>query len=101
MPTIKWVHTRRNKMSKQVSWRKEEEGGTDLEGQEVTWNGQTFLILRDDRKASWCSGWGIVTVKDLAKGEEYGLSGYYFDDQGFKEGALEHDGVESFHSAYN
>tara|TARA_R110000868_G_scaffold62535_1_gene188817 strand:- start:592 stop:858 length:267 start_codon:yes stop_codon:yes gene_type:complete len=88
-------------MSKQVSWRKEEEGGTDLAGQEVTWNGQTFLILRDDRKASWCSGWGIVTVKDLAKGEEYGLSGYYFDDQGFKEGALEHDGVESFHSAYN
>ena len=84
-----------------VSWRKEEEGGTDLAGQEVTWNGQTFLILRDDRKASWCSGWGIVTVKDLAKGEEYGLSGYYFDDQGFKEGALEHDGVESFHSAYN
>ena len=88
-------------MSKQVSWRKEEEGGTDLEGQEVTWNGQTFLILRDDRKASWCSGWGIVTVKDLATDEEYGLSGYYFDDQGFKEGALEHDGVESFHSAYN
>ena len=88
-------------MSKQVSWRKEEEGGTDLAGQEVTWNGQTFLILRDDRKASWCSGWGIVTVKDLAKGEEYGLSGYYFDDQGFKEGALEHDGVESFLSAYN
>ncbi len=88
-------------MSKQVSWRKEEEGGTDLAGQEVTWNGQTFLILRDNRKASWCSGWGIVTVKDLAKGEEYGLSGYYFDDQGFKEGALEHDGVESFHSAYN
>ena len=88
-------------MSKQVSWRKEEKGGTDLAGQEVTWNEQTFLILRDNRKASWCSGWGIVTVKDLAKGEEYGLSGYYFDDQGFKEGALEHDGVESFHSAYN
>jgi len=86
---------------KQVSWRKEEEGSTDLAGQEVTWNGQTFLILRDDRKASWCSGWGIVTVKDLANGDEYGLSGYYFDDQGFKVGALEHDGVESFHSAYN
>ncbi len=84
-----------------VSWRKEEEGGTDLAGQEVTWNGQTFLILRDDRKASWCMGWGIVTVKDLANDEEYGLSGYYFDDQGFKVGALEHDGVESFRSAYN
>ena len=88
-------------MSKQVSWRKEEEGGTDLAGQEVTWKGQTFLILRDDRKANWCIGWGIVTVKDLAKHAEYGLSGYFFDDQGFNVGALEHGGVESFHSAYN
>ena len=96
-------------MSKRVSWRKEEEGGTDLAGQEVTWNGQTFLILRDQRKANWCMGWGIVTVRDLTgskkypntKGEEYGLSGYYFDDQGFKEGALEHDEIESFQSAYN
>ena len=79
-----------------VSWRKEEEGGTDLAGQEVTWNGQTFLILRDNRKASWCMGWGIVTVKDLAKDEEYGLSGYFFDDQGFKVGALELEGVTGF-----
>ena len=96
-------------MSNQVSERKEEEGGTDLAGQEVTWNDQTFLILSDHRKANWCIGWGVVIVRDLTgsknnpntKGEEYGLSGYYFDDQGFKVGALEHDGVESFHSAYN
>tara|TARA_R110002124_G_scaffold191766_1_gene359083 strand:+ start:492 stop:758 length:267 start_codon:yes stop_codon:yes gene_type:complete len=88
-------------MSKRKSFRHEEEDGTDLTGQEVTWNDQTFLILSDHRKASWCSGWGIVRVRDLAKGEEYGLSGYYFDDQGFKVGALEHEQITGFTSAYN
>jgi len=92
-------------MSELKHWRHEEEDGTDLGGQEVTWNGQTFLILSDHRKASWCSGLGTVRVRDLTgskdnpntKGEEYGLSGSYFDDQGFNLGALKHEKVTGFH----
>ena len=86
-------------------FRHEEEDGTDLGGQEVTWNGQTFLILSDHRKASWCSGFGMVTVRDLTgmkdnpntKGEEYPLSGAYFDDEGFNVGALKYEGVTGFY----
>ena len=86
-------------------WRYEEEDGTDLEGQEVTWNEQTFLILSDRRKASWCIGFGMVVVRDLTgmkdnpntKGEEYPLSGIYFDDEGFREGVLEYEGGTGFH----
>ena len=92
-------------MSELKQWRHEEEDGTDLGGQEVTWNGQTFLILSDHRKASWCSGFGMVTVRDLTgmkddpntKGEEYPLSGAYFDDEGFNEGALKCEKVTGFH----
>tara|TARA_R110002012_G_scaffold317862_1_gene535033 strand:+ start:132 stop:506 length:375 start_codon:yes stop_codon:yes gene_type:complete len=103
-PTMMLVHKEKH-MSIAVSWRKEEEDGTDLAGQEVTWNGQTFLILSDGRKASWCMGWGIVTVRDLTgskkypntKGQEYGLSGWYFDDQGFNERKLKHEEVNCFY----